>query len=391
MNQQVTQRSNFQTDLDNYESQIAAALPSHISVDKFKRVATTAVSRNPDLYLKGDKRALFNACVQCASDGLLPDGREAALVMFKGKPQYLPMVAGVIKRMRNSGEVIAVDSQVIHQNDHFDYQLGDDARITHKPTLGDPGKIIGAYAIITLSSGEKLREVMSVAQIDKVRAVSKATSPDSPWNQWYGEMSRKTALKRCAKRAPTTPDLERLMNRDAAFDAPDTPALPPPRPTRQSIAAPANEPVSCACGKVDDCSYPKCPVGEKEAALQGLGHDATTAETVDADGVIHDTSAPSAGSTDSTVPSKTPAEATQAPAQAEGAQVAASDGYDAERMRKALWEGALAEDTFAGLKAYWAIQDADIKVLKRVAPEEYSTLYDAVSERLKVLRNERPA
>lgn len=366
MNNAVAHRTNFATDLDNYESQIAAALPSHISVDKFKRVATTAVSRNPDLYTKGDKRALFNACVQCASDGLLPDGREAALVMFKGKPQYLPMVAGVIKRMRNSGDVVAVDSQVIHQNDHFDYQLGDDARITHKPTLGDPGKVIGAYAIITLASGERLREVMSVAQIDKVRAVSRASRDDSPWNQWYGEMARKTVLKRCAKRAPTTPDLERLLSRD---DVPEpSTAIAPPKPTRASFAMTADE------------AEPEREVDPASAGHEDL--DERFRATVDEDGEIHDDSAPSvhAPASSPVLPSSVEP---QAPAEAEGPQ----DAYDAAAIAASLLDGATLETTAGGLTAYWDIQKPIWAELKRRDPKVYAGLYEAINKMLKALRN----
>lgn len=69
----------------------------------------TAVQSNPAL-LSADRQTLFQACMKCAQDGLLPDGREAALVIFRTKKkidnrdvwvdavQYMPMVAGVIAR-----------------------------------------------------------------------------------------------------------------------------------------------------------------------------------------------------------------------------------------------------------------------------------------------------
>src|SRR5260370_37569637 len=71
----------FQRDLDEYTPNLMQALPAHVSVDKFKRVLITAVSSNPEL-LYANRRTLFTAAVRCASDGLLPDGREAALVVY---------------------------------------------------------------------------------------------------------------------------------------------------------------------------------------------------------------------------------------------------------------------------------------------------------------------
>ena len=211
--QQVARRpTNFEIEMSNYEPQIQAALPNHIPLERFKRVVITAVNQNPAL-TTADRRSLFLSCVRAAQDGLFPDGREAALVIFNKQVQYLPMIAGIIKRMRNSGDVAAVDSQIVHENDKFDYALGDDPHILHKPTLGDPGKPTAAYAIIKLTNGEVLREVMSVAQIEKVRAVSRAKD-NGPWVSWWDEMARKTVLRRCSKRAPVSSDLDDMLRRD---------------------------------------------------------------------------------------------------------------------------------------------------------------------------------
>jgi recombination protein RecT len=67
-----------------------AALPAHVTVEKFTRVALTAINSNPDLR-QADHRSLFGAITKLAQDGLLPDGREAALVIFNTKTA---MVAG---------------------------------------------------------------------------------------------------------------------------------------------------------------------------------------------------------------------------------------------------------------------------------------------------------
>src|SRR3546814_8922350 len=58
-----------------------AALPAHVSVEKFTRVAQTAIQNQPDL-ANVDRKSLFGAIVRLAQDGLLPDGREAAIVKF---------------------------------------------------------------------------------------------------------------------------------------------------------------------------------------------------------------------------------------------------------------------------------------------------------------------
>src|SRR3546814_16104292 len=59
------------------EAQIKMALPAHIPVEKFHRVAVTAISSNPDL-LNVDRTSLFGALMKADQDGTLPDGRQQA-------------------------------------------------------------------------------------------------------------------------------------------------------------------------------------------------------------------------------------------------------------------------------------------------------------------------
>jgi phage RecT family recombinase len=246
--------------IEAYAPQFAAVLPPNIPLDHFTRMVMTAISVNPDL-ISADRRSFFNACVKCASDGLLPDGREAALVIMRTKVKnrtggetyidaiaYLPMVAGIRKRMRNSGEVESATAEVVYRRDHFKYELGDDAYIEHKPPPldEDRGDAIGAYAIIKLTSGETLREVMRKDEIERARAISRAaTSPAGPWVKWWSEMARKTVLRRCAKAAPQAAVLEKLLARDDELPEPPPASLiepPPPRPRREQFVEHQPEP-----------------------------------------------------------------------------------------------------------------------------------------------------
>src|SRR3546814_6152413 len=98
--------------------------------------------------------------MKAAQDGLLPDGREGAIVPFKGKASWMPMVAGIMKKVRNSGEIADWNAHAVYENDEFDYLLGDDQRIYHKPTMGDPGQVVGAYSIVKLKDGTISRDFM---------------------------------------------------------------------------------------------------------------------------------------------------------------------------------------------------------------------------------------
>ena len=183
-----------------FKENLKQALPPNVSLDRFIRTALTGIQQNPSV-CDADRQSLFLAIQRCAADGLMPDGREAALAVYGGKVNYMPMVQGIIKRLATAG--ISIDAQVVRENDEFEQAFGDDAHIIHKaPRLGQPrGQLIGVYAIARLSNGMVMREVMDKDQIDQVRMASRSANA-GPWKQWYDEMARKTVIRRLAKRLP---------------------------------------------------------------------------------------------------------------------------------------------------------------------------------------------
>jgi recombination protein RecT len=208
--------------------QFAAALPSHIKPEKFVRVVMTITQLNPEL-LRLDRQSLLAACLKCASDGLIPDGREAALVPFKGKVAYMPMFMGIQKRVRNSGEISSIQAHVIYENDEFVIQRGLEENIKHIPLFpGDRGKPIGAYAMARFKDGsDPMFEVMDIAAIEKVRAVSQTgRSSGSPWSSWWDEMARKSVFRRLAKWLPMDSEVDELLRRDDQAGAPTTTDAP---------------------------------------------------------------------------------------------------------------------------------------------------------------------
>jgi len=201
-------------ELGRMESEFARALPAHIPVERFTRVVMTAIQNNPDLAIKCDRRSLWNAAMRAAQDGLLPDGRDGAIVEYKGHAQWMPMIGGIRKKVRNSGEIATWDVHAVYEKDHFEFELGDDPYIRHRPVLGDRGKIVAVYSIATLKSGEKSRDVMGIDDVEKIRKLSRAQN--GPWANptFYPEMAKKTVARRHSKVLPMSSDLDDLIRRD---------------------------------------------------------------------------------------------------------------------------------------------------------------------------------
>ena len=197
--------------------QIKMALPSHIPPERFERVSLTAVQQNPDLLnpQKVERRSLFGALVRAAQDGLLPDGREGAIVPFRGKAQWMPMVAGIMKKVRNSGEIASWEASAVFEKDTFERLLGDDQRIYHKPyEEGDPGNVVGAYSIVTFKDGTKSRDYLPRWRIERAREQNPIGKNSLMWTKFYDEGAIKTVIRHHAKRLPMSTDVEALFERD---------------------------------------------------------------------------------------------------------------------------------------------------------------------------------
>lgn len=235
---QAVAQNAFIEELRAYSPSFRDVLPPEITVEFFVRVIITACAQNPDL-IYANRRTLFLSCVKAASDGLLPDGREGALVVYNTEVsqrdpetgvqhkrridavQWMPMIYGIRKRLRNSGEVLSLRAEAVYSNDQFAYRLGDDEFIEHSPPplSEDRGELIGAYAIIRLRNGEILRDVLGKKEIEAARAVSRAK--DGPmWTRFPWEAYKKTAARRCSKQAPLSAMDRRVLDRD------DEPAIP---------------------------------------------------------------------------------------------------------------------------------------------------------------------
>lgn len=209
---------------ESRSSELSRVLPKHIPVERFQRVVLTAVQMNPDL-VACNRQALWNACMKAAQDGLLPDGREGAIVPFKNEAQWMPMIAGLLKRFRNSGQFKSIGADIVRQGEEFSYWKDEHGEhMRHVPGDGS-GKAIKAYAMAETKDGGIMIEVMNEAQINKRRTASRAKN--SPlWNEWTDEAWKKTVLRSLSKLLPSSSDLDDLIRRDDELYSFETPSAP---------------------------------------------------------------------------------------------------------------------------------------------------------------------
>jgi len=214
MPKELTRLQEFKNTIQLRESDFKSVLPKHINHAKFLSVVVTAVQRNPDL-LELNRKSLFTSCMDCAKDGLIPDGREAALIPFKGKVRYSPMIAGVTKIARNSGEIATIDAQVVCENDEYDSWTDEKGvHFKHKKCRGDRGKDILTFAYAITKDGYFYFEEIDEEQMTAIEKCS--PGKNTPWKgPFRTEMKRKSALHRlCKYRLPSSSDLSNIISID---------------------------------------------------------------------------------------------------------------------------------------------------------------------------------
>lgn len=253
----------FIAELEGMTKQFEMVLPEHLPVDKFKRSIRTAVSMDPKL-LDATRNSLYGACMKAAQDGLIIDGREAAIVVYntnvgtKAQPRYektaqfMPMTGGILKKVRNSGELASIGAHVVYEKDTFTFWVDEDGEhLKHEPLfVKDRGQITHAYMIARTKDGGKYVEIMTREELDQVRNCSRAKD-SGPWKDWLSEMFKKTVIRRGSKRLPMSSDLEDVIRRDDELFVPDQ--TPEPEPAEEASTRPSR------LGKLIDQQAPSQP------------------------------------------------------------------------------------------------------------------------------------
>lgn len=104
----------------------------------------------------------------------------------------------LVALIRDSGQVVSINAQAVHRNDHFEYAYGLNERLEHVPAAGDRAEITHFYAYARLKDGGHHFDVMSRAEMDAVRE----RSEDPAWVNGYTEMGKTVVLRRMARLLP---------------------------------------------------------------------------------------------------------------------------------------------------------------------------------------------
>ena len=214
------------------KSAIQAVLPQHIKADRMMKIAMGAMRTTPAL-MECTTESLFGSVVQCAQLGLEPNTPmgHAYLVPFnrkvkqQGRPdtwvkdvQVIIGYRGLLDLARRSGQIVSIEAHAVKAEDEFDFELGLEHKLVHKPCMTDRGDIIAFYAVAHMKGGGTAFEVMTKNEVDRVMKGSQSQGKYGPWKDHYEEMGRKTVIRRLFKYLPVSIELSTAVAMDEVHD-----------------------------------------------------------------------------------------------------------------------------------------------------------------------------
>lgn len=127
---------------------------------------------------------------------------------------------GLTKLATDTGLIKALKAELVYTNDDFQYKGFHEKPDFKADVFADRGELVGVYAMALMTDGSVLVETMTIEAVNKIRDDSEAhkaavkkggwTLKNNVWVKYYGEMVKKTVIKRAHKTLPTSKGTEIL-------------------------------------------------------------------------------------------------------------------------------------------------------------------------------------
>lgn len=193
-----------------YSNQIAKALPSVLTPERFSRMVLTAVTKTPKL-AQCKPESFIGSMLTAAQLGLEPNTPlgQAYLIPYGNECQFQIGYKGMLDLAYRSGEFQCIMSEIVYENDEFSFEYGLNANLVHKPTMGERGEKKWVYALYKLKNGGYSFIVRSIDDIIIHGKKYSKTYSNGPWQTDFEEMAKKTVLKQLLKYAPLKTEFAR--------------------------------------------------------------------------------------------------------------------------------------------------------------------------------------
>ena len=169
----------------------------------------------------GNRQSVVNAVTNIAAIGisLNPAKKQAYLVPRDNKICLDISYMGLMDLAMATGSIKWAKADLVYKSDSFALN-GFDKPPSHSynPFATDRGEIVGVYVVVKTADGDYLTQTMSIDEVNAIRDRSSAwiafvnKGKSCPWVTDFGEMAKKTCVKRAYKYWPKTERLEQAIH-----------------------------------------------------------------------------------------------------------------------------------------------------------------------------------
>lgn len=218
----------FEKNLKAYYSSIEKLLSSKygITPEEFMMSVINSVKRTPKL-LNCDPASLFGSILMGAEVGLRPDTPEdfAYLIPYGSTAKYILSYKGIVELMYRSPKIKSVNAYAVYDKDEFEYMLGTDSYVKHRPHRGkNRGRLTATYCVVDLIEGGRVFAVAEGHELDEIKNISPAKEKkDAPRNNGkdiFDWMEIKSAVKKVSKLIPKqhASDMSKAIDYDSQLE-----------------------------------------------------------------------------------------------------------------------------------------------------------------------------
>lgn len=201
----------------------SAALPKGFNSLRFKQNALTVLNDLDISKMKGQEFALAKCLMKAAYLGLDPFNKECYVITYGSVPQFMTDYKGEVKLCKkySINPIKDIYAKLVREGDFFEELIVDGRQsVNFKPIPFNTSPIIGVFAVVYYKDDSMSYEVMTREEIEYIRDNFSKQKNGQAWAKSFGEMAKKTVLRRLCKHIEL--DFDSIEQQKAWDDAADT-------------------------------------------------------------------------------------------------------------------------------------------------------------------------
>lgn len=200
----VATKETFSTALSAELESQRAALPADFNITRFVQNSVALLNGNDtlqDFAKQFGTVQIKQGLLRGAYLGLDALNNEMYLIPYGKTLKFMPSYKGMVKLATKyaTRPIKTIYAKLVREGDEFEEVIEHgEPSIIFKAVPFNSKPIIGCFAVCQYADGGMVYEVMSRDDVEQCRKYSKAKN-SSTWSEFWGEMAKKTVLRRLAK------------------------------------------------------------------------------------------------------------------------------------------------------------------------------------------------